>query len=382
MNRILLYSMNLFKSGWLVSMLALLPFIQNDYGLSLLDIGFLGMVVTVVSIFAAFFAGNVSDRIGNRGIILASIMCYILVWAGFWIGPSKEVLYIMYGLGGVSSGFFGSISTAIIAKGADKKRRGAEIGNYSAFGDVGRFALISVTTILMGWLSLSLAALLYLIIGIIFFCTAFISTKNISVVKSEKSIRGILNPWLYLRKPLYRHALFAGILDTFSSSSLYIFLPFLLSLKGISIASSGFFTALFFVGYFAGRLILGRIADRFGAARILIIGEICMAILIASLVFISSYVLIVINLFLLGIFTRGTAPVVKSMIADGLDESEFEKGYSLYSSATKTSNALSRPAYASLGNFLGIASIFYASATAALLTIIPAVRFYQSRKHK
>ncbi len=182
-----------------------------------------------------------------------------------------------------------------------------------------------------------------------------------------------------MKSPKYLLSLAAGVLDSFSSSSIFIFLPLLLVQKNINIASTGFFTALFFGGYFAGRLVLGRLGDRHGRSGVLIVAEVVMGIMMVSLVLTNSYLLLVTNIFLLGVFTRGTVPLIKAMVADGLKDSEFESGYGLYSSAMRTSNALSRPAYSFVGNFLGIGSIFFVSAVVAILTTVPAYVFYKRK---
>jgi len=67
-------------------------------------------------------------------------------------------------------------------------------------------------------------------------------------------------------------------------------------------------------------------------------------------------------------------------VADSLEKRNFEKGYSLYSSVSRTSQALSRPSYAFIGSIFGINSIFFLSGFVALLTIIPSVRFYKDRQ--
>jgi MFS family permease len=129
-----------------------------------------------------------------------------------------------------------------------------------------------------------------------------------------------------------------------------------------------------------GRLVLGRLADRFGAPDILIIGEVTMAALIVAMVWVSGAVSIAVLLFILGIFTRGTSPIIRAMVADSVDESaNFHDAFAAYSFASRGSSALCRPIYGYLAAFAGISSVFYASSVVALLTFFPAARYRGSK---
>ena len=174
----------------------------------------------------------------------------------------------------------------------------------------------------------------------------------------------------------FRYATLAGIADSFSSASLYIFIPFLLTAKGISLANTLYFNVIFFSGYMAGRLFLGRTSDRFGASRTLIVSEALMAALILILTVASGIAATVFLLFLLGIFTRGTSPIIRAMVADSLSEqSSFHDAFSAYSFASRGSSAVCRPIYGYLATCSGIASVFYMASAVSLLTLYPAARY-------
>jgi AAHS family benzoate transporter-like MFS transporter len=183
-----------------------------------------------------------------------------------------------------------------------------------------------------------------------------------------------------LKNRKFRYATEAGIADSFSSASLYIFIPFLLTAKGISLGNTLYYNVIFFVGYMTGRLALGRLADRFGAPEILIMGKVAMAALIVAMVWANGAVTMAVLLFILGIFTRGTSPIIRAMVADSVDESaSFHDAFAAYSSASRGSSALCRPIYGYLASFAGISSVFYASSLVSLLTFFPAARYRGSR---
>ena len=83
-------------------------------------------------------------------------------------------------------------------------------------------------------------------------------------------------------------------------------------------------------------------------------------------------------LFLLGIFTRGTSPIIRAMVADSLEErSSFHDAFSAYSFASRGSSAVCRPIYGFLWGYSGIAAVFYVASAVSMLTLYPAARYAQ-----
>ena len=98
---------------------------------------------------------------------------------------------------------------------------------------------------------------------------------------------------------------------------------------------------IFFTGYMSGRLVLGRLADRHGAPNTLMVAQLTMAALLLMLVWASGTITTVLLLFLLGIFTRGTSPIIRAMVADSLNEkTSFHDAFSAYSFASRSSSAV------------------------------------------
>lgn len=378
--KLLLYVLHFFSKGWQVSLLILLPFIQQEFGISLWDIGVISMVMSVCSIGAALVAGKVSERIGNKQVVVVSISCYVLAWLLFFFVRNQLMLWPIFALGGISAGLFDPIASALIARIAKDEHRGKDLGDYAAAGDLGRVGITTLTTLLIGFTSWQTVTFLFfacslLLLGAFLVIHAMYKEVHIKEEKqpSTKALHHLF------REKKFVTALLTGLCDSFSSPSLFIFLPFLLLPKGIEIAETGFLTSLFFFGYFSGRMLLGRFADKHGKVKVLIIAEVTMALLIVSLVFLTNFWLIVVNLFLLGVVTRGTSPIIKAMIADGLTKEDFENGYSVYSASVRTANSLSRPTFGFVGSMFGVPSIFYLSGVVALLTLVPALKFYKAK---
>jgi predicted MFS family arabinose efflux permease len=310
-------------------------------------------------------------------VIILSIIASGLACLTLSFSASFASLYLAYLLGGVSSGLFEPIGNSLVAMLSSGSTRGKAIGNFAAFGDIGRIAVLSGTTSLAGRFGVSAACLMLFgsTLGALLLAVIAVPGRASGGEVQEEPIH--LGHLLKNRKFCFATA--AGITDSFSSASLYIFIPLLLHAKGIALANVLYFDVVFFAGYMTGRLILGRLADRHGAPNILMGCDGVMAGLVLLLTLVSGKTVIVTLLFLLGIFTRGSSPVIRSMVADSMDEKvSFHDAFSAYSFASRGASALSRPIYGFLAAAAGISFVFYVSSAMSLVTLYPAAR-YKSR---
>ena len=367
---------NFLSKGWEVSILGLLAFLQQRYSFPLYLVGILSTIFIVSQIGISFFAGKSAHALHGRNVILPAIAASGLSWLTLFIAHNTGFLYLAYVLGGLSSGLFEPIGNSLIAKSSASKRWGTAIGNFAAFGDMGRIAVVAASTALAGLFGVNNACAVLFISSFVAFVLAsmFLAKPTRSEDPGTSEVPAHLSYLLKNKKFVYATA--AGIADSFSSASLYIFIPFLLMAKGIALANTLYFNVIFFVGYMTGRLVLGRLADRYGAPDILIAGEIVMAGLIVLLTLASGTVTIVVLLFVLGIFTRGTSPIIRAMVADSMHEKvSFHGAFSAYSSASRSSSAICRPIYGYLMSYAGIAVVFDVSAAVSLLTFYPALMY-------
>ena len=375
-NNTVLSLCNFLSKGWEVSILGLLAFLQAKYRFPLYLVGILSMVFIVSQVSISLFAGKIAHFSQGRNVILLAVAASGLSWLTLFVAYKTGFLYFAYVLGGISSGLFEPIGNSMVAKATASKHRGTAIGNFAAFGDMGRIAVVAAATALAGFFGVNNAcAVLFASSFMAFILASMVLAKPTGEDDPETSEMPAHVGHL-VKNDKFRWATEAGIADSFSSASLYIFIPFLLTAKGILLANTLYFNVIFFVGYMTGRLVLGRLADRYGAPDILIVGKVLMAALIVSLTLVSGIVTIVILLFVLGIFTRGTSPIIRAMVAVSMHEGvSFHDAFSAYSFASRGSTALCRPIYGYLMSYAGIASVFYASSAVSLLTFIPAAKY-------
>jgi len=381
-NRIL-FLCNFLSKGWEVGVLGLLAFIQAKFNMPLYMVGILSMVFIVSQISISAFAGKIAHKLHSRNVLLLSIASSGFCWLTLFLSGHLYALFPAYMLGGIASGLFEPIANSLVAKSSTSKERGTKIGNFAAFGDMGRISVVAGTTALAGLYGVNNACIGLFSTAVIAFVLALLFIRRAPDSEVEAAGETPLRMGELLQNRRFRLATAAGIADSFSSASLYIFIPFLLLAKGITIGNTLYFNVIFFFGYMSGRLALGRLADRFGAANTLMVSEISMAGLILLLTVVSgnSMTLIFALLYFLGIFTRGTSPIIRAMVADSMDERvSFHDAFSAYSFASRSSSAVCRPIFGFLASFSGIGAVFYAASVVSLLTLYPAAQYKTANK--
>ncbi|MGD8373325.1 MAG: MFS transporter [Candidatus Woesebacteria bacterium] len=379
---LMLGSLHILNDGYLASFLLLLPFIATSYNLDLAEIGFLGTILNSASVLLALPAGVIAAKFGGLRTLILALVIYCLGLLGCGLFSNFYLIIAMYALGGIGFGAFHPIAFALIAKWSPKAARGKNMGNFTAIGDVGRIAIttaLSFIAVAIGWQQTALLyAALALIIGTIFYYL-FINKKDKIAVKEPTATPMTLRQ--VIKNKRFILATTTGALDTFASASLFVFLPFLLIKRGIDPALLGAFIATFFIGNLFGKTLLGRLVDKFGNAQVLIASELAMVLFILLLANATEPFVIITCSIILGVFTKGTAPVIQTMISDSVEHhGNFEKAFGF---STTTAGIMLTIAPITLGlasDKLGIINAFNIMAGVALVAIIPAIWFMISKK--
>lgn len=207
------------------------------------------------------------------------------------------------------------------------------MGDFTAIGDIGRSALPPASVFAAAILGWRPTMAIIGAIGLIFylFFTFYSKEKEIYnlEVKKESHSDFIKQIFQLLKIKGFILTAAAAILDSLASSPIYIFLPFLFLFKGISAQSMGILMGVFFIGSFAGKVALGRGIDKFGKSKVFIISELLMAATLVILAISSYFFLMLLLSFLLGVFTKGTSPIVQAMFSTHSHKDHYNKVYAI-----------------------------------------------------
>jgi MFS transporter, FSR family, fosmidomycin resistance protein len=369
--------LHILNDGFKASLLLLLPFIAKEFQMNLTNVGSLGTAVNLMDILLALPAGYYAAKIGGLRLLTYALLAYALGFFFTGISPSYAVIVLAFMIAGLGFGLFHPVSFALVAKKSDKTKRGMNLGNFTAAGDIGRIAISSLTTFLimyLGWRSVSLSCFaglfIFSIVSLWFF------NQKDAVDKGLQSISQDIPYKIFLKNAKYRLAITCFCIDTLASSALFVFIPFLLLKRGVPPALLGLLMSTFFFGNMFGKAALGRLVDKYGNSNVFIISEIFMAVFIWILSNSTFLPFIIISSIVLGIFTKGTVPVLTAMLSESVEyHNNFEKAFGLSAFFTGFASTIAPLLLGYLSDSFGIVFAFNISALIALSAIVPAVLF-------
>ncbi len=375
--------LHILNDGFYASMLLFLPFFVADLGINLTQAGLLGTIMHSLGIVCALPAGYLALRIGGMKVLILSVFLYGLGYIGTGFAPSYLWLFPMFILAGIGFALFHPIAFALVTRLSRPEQRGRNLGNFTAIGDIGKMAISAALTFIIVYIGWRSAAMLYGITavaaGILLF--AFVH-KPREQSKVLEEIKMPVRMHELLSSPTFLLAALTSFFDVFSSSSLFVFLPFLLLARGIDPALLGSFTALFFLGNLLGKTVLGRFADRFASSHVVMLSELLMAICIVLLANSTSVIVIITCSVVAGIFTKGTVPVIQMMIAQASEHhGHFEKSFAMTSFLNSIALTVSPVLLGIISDTWGIGVAFYTMACIALLAIPTAFLFQIFFRH-
>ena len=370
----LLPLLHLFNDGYLAAMPLILPFASEEFALSLGVVGLLGSLLSFSGIILAIPAGVTASKFGALRLLSIGVLFYSL---GFLIlGLSSGVITVVLAfiIASMAFGIFHPLAFSAVAKASQHSSLGRQMGVFAATGDIGRIAFAAAVTFIIGLTSWRFTSLLYAAAAAaLFILSIFLSRgKDVSGQANNEKGKKKIDAAL-LKNSTFMLANASSLLDAFANSSLFIFIPFLLTFRGIDAAFIGSFTSIFFIGNLSGKVIMGRLTDRIGQERLFICCELFIFISLIMLALSPSVMVISALAFILGFFTKGTVPITSTMIAQSVGNDEYESAYSVNSLSTSIANTVAPLFFGVLADFLGVQAIFFACAVAALCAALPSL---------
>ncbi|MBI2036390.1 MFS transporter [Candidatus Microgenomates bacterium] len=365
------------NDGTRTSFVVLLPFIAKDLSLNFTSVGFLGSSQPLLAAILALPAGFITARIGGFRLLTILLITYSI--AALAAGLSISIFFLLpaFLLGALGFGMFHTVGFALVAGNSDKSNMGRNMGNFTSLGEIGRVALPPLaifTTASFGWRPTMVILAVIGFSSYLFFRSTLSNQERLPKQTSTiENYREFLKNTLFLlQSKKLRLVTLAGLLDAFASNPLYLFLPFLLLLKGVTASQLGGLMAAFFAGSLAGKFLLGRGIDKFGTAKIFILSELSMAGLLVGITLTGKFLLLLFLLaFLLGIFTKGTSPVMQAMFSTTAANHHYHRIYAVSTLFLASAELVAIMSMGPAADILGINVVFYLCAVFAVLAVIP-----------
>ena len=360
--------LHVLNDGFLASLPLLLPFMQRDLGLGFESIGLLSSILACAGVVLALPSARLARKFGGFCVLGMALLLYSVAFilAGCAVGLFS--LTVSFALASVGFGLFHPIAFALVAHGSSAQDVGTRMGHFTAIGDLGRIGIAATATFLVAALSWRETAIIYGVSSLLMFAL-FFRHRPLSI-KGEAPTGS--KPHGLRCSENFILAVIAGGLDALASSSVFIFIPFLLVHRGIPTVLLGALSGAFFVGNMLGKVLVGKVVDKLGCFSVFVVSEIVMAVLLFYLSSQTSTVLIALLSILLGAVTKGTVPVINTMVSNSVpDRALYEKAFGIVSLVGGVAAVVAPYGYGLVAEHFGIVAVFHLCACFALLAVIP-----------
>ena len=165
-----------------------------------------------------------------------------------------------------------------------------------------------------------------------------------------------------------------SMLNAFSNDRIFTFLPLLLVAKGMDATTIGSFALGFTLGSFAGKMACGRLIDIFGTRKIFITAGLTLTLLLCALLSSSNLVLTLLLALTIGIVTKGTVPVIQTIITEPVQGAQnYEAIFTVNSFGRGITNILTPVLFGGLAARWSMDAVYLLMAAVATLSIVPVV---------
>ena len=360
--------LHVLNDGFLASLPLLLPFMQKDLGLGFESVGLLSSILAFAGVVLALPSSQIARRFGGLRVLGIALLLYSAAFILAGCSSGLWSLGVSFALASIGFGLFHPIAFALVAHASSAQDVGKKMGNFTAIGDFGRIGIAAAATFLVAALGWRETAILYGVLPLLIFALFFRRPTVHAAVEAKTAAK----PHGLRCSENFILAIIAGGLDALASSSIFIFIPFLLVHRGIPTALLGALSGAFFVGNMLGKVLIGRVVDKLGCFSVFVVSEIAMAVLLFYLSSETSTALIALLSILLGAVTKGTVPVINTMVTNSVpDRALYEKAFAIVSFVGGVAAVVAPYVYGLVAERFGIVAVFHLCACFALLAIIP-----------
>lgn len=380
-SRMQFFLLNIFHiivDGLFDSIPILLTFMIVGFGGDEKQIGIIVSCGALMGTLGGIGTVYLSNRLGFLRVLAWTAIFY---GAGFFANAfAQGIVYtgLFFILAMAGQTLFHNVAFSYLTARTERQRLGRVMSDFTAYGDIGRIPLTALSGYLAamtlfgapGWRTVCLVyGLAVLAVGGGLLAITLRGTPDNTEAREKPRLfpsAGIL------RNRQLALAMVASLLNAFSGDQLFVFLPMLLLAKGIEPKIFGSFALGFTLGCFIGKMACGRFLDRYGNRIIFVVCELLMVAMLAGLVMAEGLVPIMTMALLLGIVSKGTVPVVQTIITEPLrGRGGYEDIFSINSLLRGLVNTASPLLFGFIGARYGMASAYLLMAGGALVAVVP-----------
>ncbi|HUW21803.1 MAG TPA: MFS transporter [Candidatus Bathyarchaeia archaeon] len=364
------------NDGFRIAIIALIPYLAKTLNLTYTQAGFLGSCLVGIQALTTLPASMVARKKGDLIVLRAGLICYSIAILALRTSLWYPIAIIIYSLAGVGFSAFHPIGSAFVAKSSPRNQLGKNLGLMTSAGDLGKIVIPALATFLLTKIGWQPTTCILGGLGILALFTSYGagSKKKASFIETKvESMRDFIrkvNLALIKRKAAFVYAVILSALDCFTQEPINIFLPFLaLSITGKQEAI-GIALSAYFAGSLLGKNLLGILADKRGSFSSLLTAEIGMIIFSFLIGFSKISLILYIISFLLGIFSKGTSPVIKTMLGESVSSTSYNIIFGLSETTDAIADAFSPVFFGLIADLASLRTVFLVNIFFIMLMIL------------
>ncbi|WP_407530383.1 MFS transporter [Methylobacterium oryzisoli] len=342
--------------GYTDLLYVLLPVWQAEFALGYAALALLRSLYNGALAALQMPSSHLAERLGVRPVLLLGTLLsaggYALAGAsGGLIG-----LCVALTLGGAGSSTQHPLASAVIARAYGASARGP-LGTYNFTGDLGKASvppLVGFLLTLTDWRSA-----LWLIAGLGVLAACAVGWLLPRDRASQRASSELATPAASCGRTGrgdeagFRLLVAIGMLDNAARPAFLIFLPFLLQEKGAGLTTVGLALSLVFIGGALGKAVCGRLGERLGVTRTVVLTEAGTAVAILAVIALPLAPALVV-LPMLGVMLNGTSSVLYGTVPELAPGGRVERAFAVFYTCTLGGSALATPLlYGPLGDAVG-----------------------------
>ncbi len=340
---------------------------QQQFGLSMTQIGLLKALFSGSLAIWQIPAGELGKRFGERKLLIAGTL--LLSSALFLYGFSSGIMQLMALIivGGMGASVQHPLASSYISHTFTTRQIRMALSTYNFFGDVGKSLIptaISGMLLILTWgTSVQIIALAgFLVVAGLRWLLPKQPMERTVISRASpaephapagESLRAASALAEGKRKLAFSSLCLIGSLDNATRSGTLTFLPFLLAAKGATAANVGMALTTIFIGGACGKLVCGALAPRFGILRTVAFSELITAGIIIALLFTPLSVSFL--LFIpLGIVLNGTSSILYGTVAELAKPGQQTRAFAIFYTLSLGCGAVMPIFYGALSDHIGI----------------------------
>lgn len=355
----------------------ILPIYASSIGASVMEIGYLYSIFSVVSIIIRPAIGELIDRRGRRLGILIGIVFYTMVNFIFLFGDSFNHLMVARILQSIAGSFLWISVDTVISDISNKENRGRNFGSIDETGTKGQMmgSFIGLTIIFNSYSDRPFK-LIFTIFSVTSLVSLYYGIKNIPETMGSKKKRE--KSRVKEKKNLISFLLVIGVISFIMSITAPIYI---LYMKDNITNNLSLISFLFIPGSILAMVLpskFGTFSDKYGKERIILLGLFFSSILQFFIPLNKSFYGFMIIYTMISVVGMFYSPALSAIIIDFVGEEKRGRTYGRYAFATGIGSSIGPIVGSFIYTNLGNNIVFYVKGS--LLIALTVFLFYNYMK--